>query len=321
MSMEILYIVTPVFLLVGIGYGLARFRALPEQAGDALGQFVYVVAIPALLFKTLSTVDLQGETPWALWATYFSGVVITWSLAAFTVRKLFKRDARACAIAGISASFANTVMIGLPLISTLYGEEGLAPLLLIISIHLPFMTILMSVIMERAAQLDGTGGALPLSQTLKAVLKSLLTNPIILGILAALAFRLAHLPVTGILQDILERIAATALPVALLSLGMSMVSYGIRGNIAPGILLSMMKMAVMPAIIFCLGAFVFQLPPLWTSVATLTAACPTGINAYIFANKYGTGHAMSSNAITLTTAFAILTTGLWGSLVHGLTGG
>ncbi|WP_417692067.1 AEC family transporter [Roseibium sp.] len=316
MSLEILFIVAPVFLLIGIGYLVARFGLLSPEVGEALGQFVYVIAIPVLLFKTLSTVDLGGETPWALWATYFGGVFINWTIAALMIRKVFHRDARACAIAGISSSFANTVMVGLPLVSAVYGDEGMTALLLILSIHLPVMTVLIAVIMERAAQSDGVGEGSSLQQTLKSVLKSLATNPIVIGLLAAVVWRLFGLPVTGILKDVLERIAGTALPVALLSLGMSMVAYGIRGNLIPGILLSSLKVAVMPALVFCLGAFVFNLPPLWTSVATLTAACPTGVNAYIFANKYGTGHAMSSNSITLTTLFAVLTTGMWGSFLH-----
>ena len=79
----------------------------------------------------------------------------------------------------------------------------------------------------------------------------------------------------------------------------------------PGLLLSVIKIAVMPVIVFAVGAFVFRLPPLWTAVATLTASCPTGVNAYIFANRYGTGHAMSANAITMTTLTAIASTSLW----------
>lgn len=316
MSFEILFIVAPVFILIGIGYLVARFGILPMSTGEALGQFVFVIAIPVLIFRTLSTVDLAGETPWALWATYFGGVFTTWMLSAFMIRKFFKRDARACAIAGTSSSFANTVMVGLPLVSAVYGDHGMTPLLLILSIHLPFMTILIAVIMERAAEVDGVGEAVSLPQIIKNVLKSLATNPIIIGLICSVIWRMTGLPVTGILKDVLDRIAATALPVALLSLGMSMVAYGIRGNLIPGILLSFMKIAFMPAIIFCLGALVFHLPPLWTAVATMTAACPTGVNAYIFANKYGTGHAMSSNSITLTTLIAVITTGLWGSFLN-----
>ena len=46
-----------VFSLVAIGYVLARRGVLREGAGEALGDFVVAVAIPALLFRTLSQAD------------------------------------------------------------------------------------------------------------------------------------------------------------------------------------------------------------------------------------------------------------------------
>ncbi|MEH0070722.1 AEC family transporter [Pannonibacter sp. Pt2-lr] len=119
------------------------------------------------------------------------------------------------------------------------------------------------------------------------------------------------LPLTGIPADVINRLSSTALPVALFSLGMSMVLYGIRGNLGAGIILSVLKVLVMPAIVLVLCAYVFALPPVWTAAMTLTAACPTGVNVYIFANRYGTGHAMSANSITLTTAAAVVTCGAW----------
>lgn len=311
MSSEVLTIVLPVFLLIGIGFLVARIGLMSQSVGDALGQYVYVIAIPALIFKTLSVVKFGDESPWALWAAYFSGVAITWILATLIIRKGFGREARAGVIGGISAAFANTVMVGLPLVSQVYGDAGLIPLLIIISVHMPVLTIVITVLMERAAALDGISEIPPVQQLLKRILKSLSTNPIVIAILCALVWRVIALPVEGIFADVLNRIATTALPVALFSLGMSMVAYGIRGNILPGFLLSVLKLAVMPALIFCIAAYVVKLPPLWTAVATLTATCPTGVNAYIFANRYGTGHAMSTNAITLTTAAAVITSSLW----------
>lgn len=304
-------IVAPVFILIGIGYALAKFNVLKETASEALGQFVYVVAIPILVFRTLIGADLSGGVPVALWVTYFLGVAIAFTLGTLVIRSGFARDARAGAIGGISAAFANTIMVGLPLIDAVYGDNGLVPLLLIISIHLAAMTIGMAIIMERAAAVDARTATPALSRMALGALRSVLKNPLVITILIAFAWRLTGWTLPAIGSNVLGSIAATALPLALLSLGMSLVQYGMRGNVVPGVLLSGIKIFVMPAAVFVFGAFVFQLPPLWTAVATLTASCPTGVNAYIFANRYGTGHAMSANAITTTTLCAILTTSLW----------
>jgi malonate transporter and related proteins len=311
MLAQTLSVVAPVFLLIGIGYGLAKFKVLSVSVSEALGHFVYVVAVPVLIFRTLINADLSGGLPLSLWASYFLGIAVAWSLGALVIRKGFGRDARAGAIGGISAAFANLVLVGIPLISAVYGQDGLVPILLIISVHLATMTVLMAVAMERAAAIDKGEKAPPLGKMIGGAAKSLVKNPIIVTIVLAFAWRQTGLDLPDLASDVLNRIASTALPLALLSLGMSLVQYGMRGNILPGFLLGTIKILVMPAVVFAASAFVFQLPPLWTTVATVCAGCPTGVNAYIFANRYGTGHAMSANAITMTTLVAILSTSLW----------
>ncbi|WP_439530645.1 AEC family transporter [Pannonibacter sp.] len=311
MFAQVFTIVLPVFLLVGIGYATARTGILSAVVGEALGQFVYVIAIPVLIFKTLAVVSIGDASPWAMWLTYFGGVAVAWTTGTLVIRRLFAREARAGVIGGISAGFANTVMVGIPLVSAVFGKDGLVPLILLISVHLPVMTIVTAILMERAAALDGMAEARSPLAVVRSIVISLAQNPIVIAILCSVLWRLSGLPLSGIFEDVLTRISATSLPIALLSLGMSMVLYGIRGNLLPGVLLSLIKVALMPAVVLGLGLYVFQLPPLWVAVMTLTAACPTGVNAFIFANRYGTGHAMSANSITLTTAAAVLTCGLW----------
>ena len=154
MFAQTLSIVAPVFLLIGIGYCLARFRILNQDIGDALGQFVFIVALPVLVFRSLISADLSGGLPLSLWASYFLGVAVAWVLGTLVIRKGFRREARAGAIGGISASYANLLLVGMPVVSAVYGQEGLIPVLLIISIHLATMTVVMAIAMERTAAID-----------------------------------------------------------------------------------------------------------------------------------------------------------------------
>ena len=311
MLAQTLSIVAPVFLLIGIGYCLARFRVLDQSIGDALGQFVFIVALPVLVFRSLIGADLSGGFPLSLWASYFLGVGTAWILGALIIRKGFGREARAGAIGSISASYANLILVGMPVVTAVYGEQGLIPVLLIVSIHLATMTVVMAIAMERTAAIDRGEATPPMGRLLLDAGWKILVNPLIGTIVLAFLWRQTGLALPQMADDILSRIAATALPLALLSLGMSLVQYGLRGNVLPGFLLGTVKILVMPAIVFLSGTFLFHLPPLWTAAATLAAGCPTGVNAYIFANRYGTGHAMSANAITMTTLSAIVTTSLW----------
>ena len=314
-------IVAPVFILIGIGYCLARFRVLNQSIGEALGDFVFIVAVPVLIFRSLINADLSSGFPLALWGSYFMGVAVAWTLGTLVIRKIFAREARAGAIGAISASYSNLVLVGMPLMSAVYGNGGLVPLLLIISIHLATMTVLMAIAMERTAAIDSGSAMPPVGKLALEAGRKVCANPLIITVVFALIWRQTGLEIPEIADDVLRRIAATALPLALLSLGMSLVHYGLRGNILPGFLLGAIKILIMPAVVFLAAAYLFQLPPLWTAAATLAAGCPTGVNAYIFANRYGTGHAMSANAITLTTLVAIGTISLWTSFLAYWFGG
>lgn len=310
-STEIVTIVLPVFLLIALGYGVAVSRLLSENVGDALGQFVFTIAIPLLVFRTLATASLDDASPWSLWAGYFAAVAIVWALASVLCRRLFGREARYGVVAGMSAGFANSVLVGIPLVSATFGEPGLVPLFVILSVHLPVLTIASTLMMERAAVIDGTRKPRPVHKTLRTLLRNLATNPLVIGIVAGAAWRMAGLPLSGLPADVIGRIANAAIPVALFSLGMSLRRYGVRGNVAPAMIATALKVAALPALVYVMTAYVVPLPPLWVQVATLTAACPTGINAYLFAANFGTGHALAANTITLTTASAVVSIGLW----------
>jgi predicted permease len=54
-----------------------------------------------------------------------------------------------------------------------------------------------------------------------------------------------------------------------------------------------------------------HLPPAWAKGIVIAAGCPTGVNAYLVANRFKTGEGMASSAITITTALAVVTISFW----------
>ena len=70
---QVIGIVLPVFGLIGIGYAIAWSGVLRNETGEALADFVFVVAIPVLIFRTLAVADFAGAAPGRLWLAYFTG--------------------------------------------------------------------------------------------------------------------------------------------------------------------------------------------------------------------------------------------------------
>ena len=219
---SVLLNVAPVFLLILIGWLLARTSILSEATGDALGEFVFKIAVPMLIFRTLAEAHFEGVSPFRLWITYFSGVAVTWTVAHLVAKHIFKRDDKIGVIAGMSASFANNVFIGLPLVGRSVGDDGLVALSILLAIHLPLMMVAGTILMERAAVVVDGGQARGLKAILLQVASNLVRNPLVIALAAGAAFNLSGMTLTPVIGTVVSQLSNSAGPAALISIGMAL---------------------------------------------------------------------------------------------------
>lgn len=308
----ILDIVLPVFALIGLGYLIARTKYLSGNVGDALADFVFKVAVPVLLMRSIATAQFEGASPWLFVVLYFCSIAVVWFLATIVIRWIFRRGARAAVISGVAAGFSNLVLLGIPLIERAYGQDGLQILLFLVGIHLPAMMSISTFLMEYAVRADGVESSpLKISIIGKNLLRNLMVNPIIIGIFAGLIWRISGLGIGELPAQIMDLIARTTGPLALLSLGMGLIKYGIKGNVLPASCLAALSLIVMPATVYLIGTTVLVLPELWFQVALLAASCPTGVNAYLFANYFKIAEGLATNAIVLALLGSVITIPFW----------
>lgn len=292
-------IVAPIFALVAIGYGAARFRLVGPEAGNGVSEFVFALAIPALLFRTVTGGDFPRLDPLPYWSAYFLGLAIVWLLADLAARRLGK-SAREAAVAGFSAAQSNTVLVGIPLILGTLGESGTVPIIVLLVVHLP---VTMTVVTLLIARGEAGGG-----KVWGRLLVSLATHPILLAIGAGVLWRMGGLPLPDIVKTILKYLGDAAAPSALIAMGMTMVKVSLAGSRALIGVIAVLKLVVHPVLVYVLAVKVFALPPVFAAAAVLFAACPSGINAFLVAERYRAGPAVASGAITLTTLLAIFST-------------
>ncbi|RUX19728.1 AEC family transporter, partial [Mesorhizobium sp. M2A.F.Ca.ET.037.01.1.1] len=160
----------------------------------------------------------------------------------------------------------------------------------------------------------GSGETVHPLRVVKSFLRRLFINPLIIGILAGLAWRLTGAPLPDLVERLVDTLADTAGPVALFAMGLSLRRFGISGNIRPALALSVLKLFLMPALVLAF-VWLLGLPPLTSKVAVVVAALPSGINSYLIAVQFNTGQALASNQMTLATASAVLTTSFWLTVV------
>lgn len=289
-------IIVPVFGVVLIGFVAARKSWLSTAGVDGLAAFVFNFAVPAMLFRAMATRALPETIPWAFVVAYFGGVYVAWALGMVISRKVFKRDWPAAAMAGMTGGFANTVMLGIPLVHLAFGDEALLPMFLIISFHSWQLYLVVTVMVEAARGRRGN----PLRLALDVV-RGLVTNPIIMGMLAGILWNVASLPLPNWSNRLLGLLGDAAIPCSLFCLGASLARYKLLGALPEAAIGSTLKLVIHPLAVFMIGRYGFELDPLWLSVAVIVAATPVGINVYLFGVRYDTGTAPAATAILLST--------------------
>jgi malonate transporter and related proteins len=302
---SVVAIVLPIFGLIGIGYAAAKAKLISERAGDGLADYVFALAVPALIFRTLSESGAQlTDSPWGYWASYFAAAAIVWAMGMVAARRMFSRDAREAVVHGFCSAQSNTVFLGIPLILQAYGDAGAVPLFLLLAIHLPLMMTAASLMIEAAdAGDDGF--------RFGSFVKTLATHPILLALFAGVLAQLLGVSAPQAVKPILDGLAASASPVALVAMGLALSRYGFSSDPKAAFVSAVLKLVLHPLLVFIFARYVFSLEPVFTGVAVLFAALPSGINGYLLAVRYRTGERFASNAIATSTALSVITVAGW----------
>jgi len=300
---SILETVLPIFGLVLCGYVVGRKGWMSEEAIKGLNTFVFYFAIPALLFRAMA--GGLGPIELSIVAAYFSAVLVTFLLALGAARLLFRTGPAERALFGMGAIFSNTVLLAIPLIFTALGEEAGRRLMLIITFHAVLIFPVVTVLIELALGAGQGWRSLVASTT-----KSLAFNPIILALLAGIAYGQSGLALPGAAERFLALLGSAAAPCALFALGASLTSFKISGDLKETLAIVAMKLVVHPAIMALFALYLFELPPLPAAVAILTAACPAGANVFIMARQYDLYLGRSASAVLISTAISVVTLSL-----------
>jgi len=308
-----------VLVTAAIGYVAARMRWLVggapgSDAARVLSNLAFTIFIPALLFRTTARLDF-ATMPWRVIAAYFVPVVGV-LLVVYTAQRLKGSAAVAPAaptVRAISASFGNTVQLGIPLVTALFGEAGLAIHIPLVSLHaliiLTLLTALVELDLARAAGRAGETTSLP--RTLATTLRNTVIHPVVLPVLAGLGWHVFGIPLPAAVDEILVTLASAAVPLCLVLIGVSLAQYGVKGHLRGAAAVTFGKLFVLPAVVLVVAHWGFGLAGVPLSVLVIAAALPVGSNALLFAQRYATLEAEATAAIVASTVAFVATVGFW----------
>ncbi len=297
----------PFFALIGLGYGAGRTRFFSEEATAYLTRFVFYFALSAMIFRFAANLSLGDVLDWTLVGGYFGASMVVYVIAT-TVALLRKRGLEEAAVEAQCAVIGNVGFLGLPMLALLMGEGAIGPVMLVLSTDLIVFGSLIVILITGSRD----GRVSPV--ILRTVGLGLLKNPMIMSLVAGLAWSRLGLPIPVPMQDFLTMLGGAATPGALFAIGASLATKSAERISVAGWLtfckLVLHPAAVAAALLLVAGADGFQ-----ARVIIAAASLPVAGNVYILAQHYGVAPQRVSSAILVSTVVSIVTVSLVIALV------
>ncbi|MBL0422992.1 AEC family transporter [Ramlibacter sp. AW1] len=286
----------PVILLTAIGYASGKLRLIRAEGLVDLSNLVFLVLAPALFFRTMSGVQ-PAQVALAPLVVYFAA-----SLVLMLSTLLVRGWTRESAMQGLTASFSNTFLVGVPVVTFVYGPAGLAHLLALITLHAVVLLTAGTLALELAPGASRAGH--PARAVLQAVRSSII-HPVPLPILAGLAWGQTGWALPELIDTSLRLLSQAVGPLSLLMVGVSLASIRVGDQWRGALTLALLKTVVHPLLVLAVG-LAAGLSGLPFAVMVVAACLPTGANVFILAKRYKVADEQVTAAVALSTLLALV---------------
>ncbi|MGK0397857.1 MAG: malonate transporter [Gammaproteobacteria bacterium] len=284
------------------GYLVGYFKVLPNSGSTILSQFVYIVALPALAFIKLSQVPVNVFLNWPFLAVLGGGMLITFCFSLVIAYFFFPTHLTGRALHALSAMYSSTGYIGLPIIFLVFGDSAFVPgiigAVITGAVFMPLAIILIEA--DKSADSD------KVATCLKAMLKSIFKNPVLIATTAGLIISSQPIELAEPVVTFFELLAGAYIPCALFAAGLFISGCSVKGETTEIAWLVFVKLLIHPLITWWLAYEVFDLEGTLPAIAVLQAALPCGVPVFVLAQHYKTFVVRASGVIVISTLLSLI---------------
>lgn len=295
-----LEITAPIFLLMVLGYLAVRLKYFPEEGVKGLSVFVAKVAVPVLIFKALAERDLTQMVDASYLLAYGLGSLIPFFVVYIYARRIRQQDMSSAAFYGMGGSFSNTVMVGYPVATLLFGDAALIPIALTFLVE-----NLVMMPMTIALADSGLNKHHSILNRCLGTFRTIVKNPIVLAMVLGVIVSFVQLPIPTVGNRVMELLVSTVSGVALFSIGGMLVGLRAEGLLPDISAVTVTKLILHPLAMLCAFTVIDGVTPGYGAVAVILACSPMfGIYAVI-GGQYGKGPFCAA-AMLPTTVFSFV---------------
>lgn len=280
LALTVLQIVTPVFLLAGIGFVWVK-RGIDYDTAFVT-RLAMTLAVPSLIFVALARGNIDpgtaGTLALAALTAYLSVLAAIWAL---------------CRALGLGLrtywaplSFGNTGNLGLPLALFAFGELGLGYAVVVFSV---------------GAIVQFTLGIMIVAGTVNPL--RALKEPMVAATLLGGLFLWQGWRVPDVVFNTLDLIGQMGIPLMLLTLGVAVARLRPEG-LGRMVGLAALKLLICAGIALAIGTF-FGLDDVALAALVVQLGTPVAVTSYLLAVKYGADAPPVAGLVVVSTVMAI----------------
>lgn len=321
MNHPVLSALLPVVLLIAIGFLAGKRNWISAGSVKDLSNLVFLILIPALLFRTMGAVHLEKLDLKPV-GIYFltTGIIFTGVL-------LWQGLSRRATVVALASIFSNTIMIGVPLVSLAYGEAALVYLFTLISLHALVLLTLATVVLEFAVMRERTqhakteagqlannqnksrDTAASIAKNVALAMRNAVIHPVPLPIIAGLLFAQTGWAIPAVVDRPLQLLGSAFGPLALVLVGVTLAHTQVGAHIKGAFAISLVKNALHPALMAAMG-WAFGLSGMPLTVMIVAASLPVGANVFLFSQRYHVAQELITASVAITTIVALVSVSL-----------
>ena len=283
-----------IVLMIGLGYFLKRIDFLSEKDIDPLNKIVMYILMPCMIFSALYSADMSllptlGILPFViLTASIGSGVI------SYIVLKRLHYDDKKIWSVLVTVMIANTAFMGYPVNLGVYGHPGFLRAIFC-DLAKTCMLLLLSFVL-----------VLKFGGTVKRAFREILLFPPLWAVVLGISFNLLNIPIGPVLDKTVNYLADGAIPLIMISLGLSIELGGLARSKAMVIFTSIVKLGVFPLIALIVVSLL-GLTGLQHDVGIIEAAMPSGMLSLLLAITYKLDYELTSDCILINTVISLIT--------------
>lgn len=287
-------IMLPLLAMLGLGWLVRRIGWLTAETTSGMNKLIFKLFLPVLLFNNIRTLDVT-TAPGLGYAAFIFCSVVGIFLTAHLLMPRFVSDPRKQGVMVQGIFRTNFAILGIPLVQAMFGDAGTVA----VTLALPLVTILNNILAVIALASPSGKKADP-----KALLKDIVTNPLIIACVLGGVCLLAGIKFPAALDKVFKDVSGVTSPLSLLVLGASLRWKGVKDNSRLLTWTVLLKQAIIPVVMLSLAVLLgFRMEEL--SVLLVLFAAPCAVSSYPMAEAMGGDGPLAASQVVLTTIFSM----------------